>query len=125
MIRTGIDKCANCHTDPMGGETLTAFGRVMSETPLSTRWGEKEPTSASELFFAVPEPKELRVGGSVRYMDVYYNLPHNGAPSHFTTFPMQVDAYGQLTLFDRLKIAGSLGAFVSTALARAKGAPRR
>lgn len=108
MIRTGITKCANCHTDPMGGETLTSFGRVMSETTLSTKWSDKGPSSASELFFGIPEPKELRVGGSFRYMDALYEFP----TKHYETFPMQADVYGQLTLFDRLKIGGSLGAFV-------------
>jgi hypothetical protein len=112
MIRTGITKCANCHTDPMGGETLTSFGRVMSQTTLSTQWGKDEPTSAAQLFFGIPEPKELRVGGSIRYMDALYDFPKNGLPGHYTSFPMQVDAYGQLTLFDRLKIAGDVGAFV-------------
>jgi hypothetical protein len=109
MIRTGIGKCANCHTDPMGGETLTAFGRVMSQTTLSTRWGKDEPTSASELLFGIPEPKELRVGGSFRMMDAYYNFPYQGAKGYYEAFPMQLDAYGQLTLFDHLKIGGSLG----------------
>ncbi|HVW30520.1 MAG TPA: hypothetical protein VHC69_34420 [Polyangiaceae bacterium] len=109
MIRTGIDKCANCHTDPMGGETLTSFGRVMSETTLSTKWSDKGPSSASELFFGIPEPKELRIGGSFRYMDALYSLPYHGTKSTFDDFPMQLDAYGQLTLFDHLKIGGSIG----------------
>ncbi len=109
MIRHGYAKCESCHTDPMGGETLTAFGRVMSDTTLSTRWGEKDPSSKAELLFGIPEPKELRVGGSVRYMDLDYSLPYNHQPSKTDYFPMQVDAYGQLTLFDHLKIGGSLG----------------
>jgi hypothetical protein len=110
MIRHGLAKCENCHTDPMGGETLTSFGRVMSQTMLSTQWGpDKSPSSVSELLFGIPEPKELRLGGSIRYMDVDYRLPHNGQGGHYDDFPMQVDAYGQLTLFDHLKIGGSLG----------------
>src|ERR1051325_5467363 len=109
MIRHGYEKCASCHTDPMGGETLTGFGRVMSETTLSTRYGQTEPSSLSELFFGIPEPRELRLGGSFRYMDALYKFPRGSSKSVFTTFPMQMDAYGQLKLFDRLRLAGSLG----------------
>ncbi|HEX4338660.1 MAG TPA: hypothetical protein VH062_22295 [Polyangiaceae bacterium] len=109
MIRHGFTKCENCHTDPMGGETLTAFGRVMSQEMLSTKWGNGAPSSASELFFGVAEPQELRVGGSIRVMDLDYRLPKDGKPGKNSTFPMQADAYGQLTLFDHLKIGGSLG----------------
>jgi hypothetical protein len=110
MLKHGLAKCESCHTDPMGGETLTAFGRVMSDTTLSTRWGETEPSSKAELLFGIPEPRELRVGGSFRYMDALYTFPQNGGSGHYTHFPMQLDAYGQLTLFDRLRISGSLGA---------------
>jgi hypothetical protein len=110
MLKHGFAKCESCHTDPMGGETLTSFGRVMSDTTLSTRWWETEPSSKAQLFFAVPEPRELRVGGSVRYMDALYDFPYKGSSGNYTNFPMQVDAYGQLTLFDRLRISGSLGA---------------
>jgi hypothetical protein len=110
MIRHGYGKCASCHTDPMGGELLTGFGRVISDTTLSTRWdGSKDPTSKAELFFGVPEPRDLRVGGSVRYMDALYKLPQQGSSGTFTTFPMQIDAYGQLRLWQRLRIAGSIG----------------
>ncbi|HEX7668009.1 MAG TPA: hypothetical protein VF395_00390, partial [Polyangiaceae bacterium] len=70
MIRHGFAKCASCHTDPMGGETLTGFGRVMSDTTLSTRWdGSKDPTKNAELFFGVEEPRALSLGGSFRFMD--------------------------------------------------------
>jgi hypothetical protein len=110
MIRHGYGKCASCHTDPMGGELLTGFGRVISDTTLSTRWdGSKDPTTKAELFFGVPEPRDLSVGGSVRYMDALYTLPTQGSGGTFTTFPMQIDAYGQLRLWQRLRIAGSLG----------------
>jgi hypothetical protein len=109
MIRHGFAKCESCHTDPMGGETLTAFGRVMSQESLSTRWDQRDPSSASELLFGIPEPKELRIGGSFRMMDALYEFPYKGAPSNFEAFPMQLDVYGQATLFDRLKLGGSIG----------------
>jgi hypothetical protein len=110
MLKHGFAKCQSCHTDPMGGETLTAMGRVMSDTTLSTRWGETEPGSKAELLFGIPEPRELRVGGSFRYMTLLYDFPRDGKSSDPKNFPMQLDAYGQLKLFDRLRISGSLGA---------------
>src|SRR5262245_37049986 len=83
MIRHGYAKCESCHTDPMGGETLTSFGRVMSDTTLSTRWGETEPTNRGMLLFGIPEPRELRLGGSFRYMDALYAFPYHGGKSRF------------------------------------------
>jgi hypothetical protein len=110
MIRHGFAKCASCHTDPMGGETLTGFGRVMSDTTLSTRWdGGKDPRKTAELFFGVEEPRALSLGGSLRYMDALYQFPKGTADGKFSHFPMQVDAYGELRPIDRLRIAGSLG----------------
>jgi hypothetical protein len=111
MIRHGLAKCASCHTDPMGGETLTGFGRAISDRTLSTRWDKStDPTGRSELFFGVEEPRDLRVGGSVRYMDALYKFPQGGSKGEFSQFPMQMDAYGQVRFLDRFRVSGSLGA---------------
>lgn len=111
MIRHGFAKCASCHTDPMGGETLTGFGRAISDTTLSTRWDKgTDPTSRAELFFGVEEPRDLRIGGSIRYMDALYKFPKNGVSGEFRSFPMQIDTYGQVRFLDRFRVAGSLGA---------------
>jgi hypothetical protein len=110
MIRHGFAKCASCHTDPMGGETLTGFGRIMSDTTLSTRWGSgKDPTKDAELFFGVEEPRALSVGGSFRVMDALYQFPKGSSSGKYTAFPMQLDAYGELRPVERLRIGGSLG----------------
>lgn len=110
MIRHGFAKCASCHTDPMGGETLTGFGRAASDTLLSTRWdGGTDPTTNALLFHGVEEPDWLRFGGSIRVMDALYKFPYQGNKGDFTAFPMQADAYGQFQ-FDHFRIGGSLGA---------------
>jgi hypothetical protein len=110
MIKHGFAKCASCHTDPMGGETLTGMGRVISDTTLSTRWdGGKEPTNNAKLFYAVEEPAWLRLGGSVRMMWALYKLPYQGAEGAYRMFPMQMDTYGQLRFGD-FRIGGSIGA---------------
>jgi len=110
MIQHGFAKCASCHTDPMGGETLTGFGRVMSDTTLSTRWdGSKDPTKNAELFFAVEEPRALSLGGSFRMMDALYQFPRGNAKGNYTAFPMQMDVYGEVRPLERLRLAGSIG----------------
>jgi hypothetical protein len=108
MIRHGFAKCASCHTDPMGGETLTGFGRVMSDTTLSTRYdGGKDPGKKAELFFALEEPRALSLGGSLRVMTALYQFQPG---AKVTAFPMQMDAYGELRPVARLRIGGSIGA---------------
>ncbi len=110
MIRHGFAKCASCHTDPMGGETLTGFGRVISDTTLSSRYdGSTDPTRNAMLFFGLEEPAWLNLGGSVRVMDADYQFPKDGAAGKFDSFPMQMDVYGQLRFFKRLRVSGSLG----------------
>lgn len=109
MIRHGFGKCASCHEDPMGGETLTGMGRVISDTTLSTRYdGKTTPTRNAELFWGVPEPSWLKVGGSVRYMTGLYKFPKGSAPGSFTSFPMQIDTYGQIHT-GVFRVGGSLG----------------
>ncbi|HVU01652.1 MAG TPA: hypothetical protein VHE30_07870 [Polyangiaceae bacterium] len=111
MIKHGFAKCASCHTDPMGGETLTGFGRVISDTTLSSRYdGGKDPRPLAELFFGVEEPRALSLGGSVRYMDALYTLPEGNQKGKLRQFPMQADVYGELRPLDRLRISGSIGA---------------
>lgn len=110
MIRHGFDKCSSCHEDPMGGETLTGFGRVISDTTLSTRYdGSHDPTRNAELFFGVEEPSWWRIGGSVRWMTVLYTFPRGRTPGHFRDFPMQADTYGQVRA-GRFRAGYSLGA---------------
>jgi hypothetical protein len=110
MLKHGFAKCASCHTDPMGGETLTGMGRVISDTTLSTRWdGGKEPTNNAKLFYAVEEPAWLRLGGSLRMMWALYKFPYQGAEGAYRMFPMQMDTYGQLRFGD-FRIGGSIGA---------------
>jgi hypothetical protein len=109
MIRHGFAQCASCHTDPMGGETLTGFGRAMGDSVLATQWdGDDAPTSAAELFYGVDEPEWGRFGGSARWMSIL-SLPRDDQDAEFRTFPMQLDAYGQLRFGD-FRMAGSIGA---------------
>ncbi len=109
MIKNGFAKCDTCHTDPSGGETLTLMGRAQAEQLLS--WGGEDRTElrgTSQFFFGeIPEPPDLRLGGSYRHLFVY-TAPYEGAPSDLVSFPMQVDLYGWANL-DLFVLGGSLG----------------
>lgn len=109
MIRHGFAKCASCHEDPMGGETLTGMGRVISDTTLSTRYdGKQTPTRNAELFWGIPEPSWLKIGGSVRYMTALHTFPYRRDEAKTRSFPMQMDTYGQAR-FGPVRAGWSLG----------------
>lgn len=94
MVRHGYAKCNACHTDPSGGETLTHMGRVESELLLSQPWGgPPKLDDKAKLLYGLDEPDSVRIGGSLRYMNLY-QLESDVGPAEFDSFPMQVDAYG-------------------------------
>jgi hypothetical protein len=124
MIKHGYASCATCHSDPSGGELLTAYGRVLSQEVLSTKWtsapadpdssdaaaGGAAPHAAEghelfqPFFGAVALPDSLLLGGSVRLATLFQK------GSSVRVFPMQLDLYGDYRVFDRLHVGGSLGA---------------
>ncbi len=140
MIRHGYGGCATCHTDPSGGELLSAYGRAQSELLLRTRFGasaaarpaeapsqsfdsfdeldgqppqappepesddastEDDTTLGGFLWGLVEPPEWLALGGSYRHMVVW-------SDGEVVTFPMQLDAYGELRV-GRLRAAASVG----------------
>jgi hypothetical protein len=108
MIKHGYTNCATCHSDPSGGELLTGYGRALSEEVLSTHWKKSNAAEGHEFFQpffgAVAMPDALLVGGSVRLATLYEK------GSAVQVFAMQLDLYGDYTLFGRLHLGGSLGA---------------
>lgn len=106
MIRHGYGSCRNCHTDPSGGETLNAFGRLQGDQILMMRWGDDRSPGKSRGFLwgAVDPPSQLDVGGSFRSMTVA-----QPSESEVRSFPMQADAYGHLRM-GKVRVAGSVGA---------------
>ncbi len=106
MIRHGYGACRNCHTDPSGGETLNAFGRLQGDQLLMMRWGsDRAPgTSRGFLWGAVDPSSQLDVGGSIRTMTIA-----QPSESDVRSFPMQADVYGHLRL-GKVRFGGSVGA---------------
>jgi hypothetical protein len=103
MIRHGFAECGGCHVDPMGGETLTGMGRVTGETLLSSTYGEPTPNDAAMFLYGVPEPDNVRLGGSFRALSIYDFDTNNPR-----LFPMQMDFYGA-AFFGNFILAGSIG----------------
>lgn len=100
MIRHGFAECGGCHVDPMGGETLTGMGRVMGQTLMASQYGGTTPTDAAMFLYGIPEPDNVRLGGSFRALSIYDFDTNNPR-----VFPMQMDFYG----------AGFIGNFVIAA----------
>jgi hypothetical protein len=48
MIKHGYTNCSGCHADPSGGELLTLYGHAISYEALSTRWGGKSESAATD-----------------------------------------------------------------------------
>jgi hypothetical protein len=111
MLKHGFAKCGDCHTDPSGGETLTGMGRAQAEHLLSANLPPETSNGlrpASEfLFGALPEPDGVRLGAVYRHMFLY-SAEQGNTPSEFTTFPMQLDAYGFANV-GPIVLGGSLG----------------
>lgn len=113
MIKHGYFVCGTCHSDPAGGELLTAYGRVISESVLSSHFHESEAAPAARegheffqpYFAAVRVPDALLIGGSVRFATLYRDTPSE----RVRAFPMQLDGYGDYGLFAWLHFGGSLG----------------
>jgi hypothetical protein len=108
MVKHGYAKCSSCHTDPSGGETLSHMGRVHSHMLLSQPWGSApELDNSAKLLHGVDEPNWLRLGGSLRFMNLLA-LPTDNAEMELSSFPMQMDVYGSAD-FGVLQAGGSLG----------------
>jgi hypothetical protein len=105
MIRQGYAECGSCHVDPSGGELLTHMGRVMSETNMSTNWGNGQVSDQSKLAYGLDEPDNVRLGGSFRMMSIFDTGAKEDALS---VFPMQADVYGAAD-FGWLRVGASLG----------------
>jgi hypothetical protein len=109
MIRHGYAKCNACHTDPSGGETLTHMGRVESQLLLSHPWGgAPKLNDQAKLLYGLDEPDSVRIGGSLRYMNLYA-FESDAGPAEFSSFPMQADLYGWADL-GAIQLGGSVGA---------------
>lgn len=102
MIRHGQAQCANCHVDPSGGETLTAWGRSAASA-LLTGSSSSDLPGRGRLLFGINEPEFAKIGGSFRAMAV-----SDLGEQYTRVFPMQADLYGAVRI-GGISLGGSMG----------------
>src|SRR5690606_38863491 len=85
-------------------ETLTGMGRVIGQTLMTSQYGGTTPTDAAMFLYGIPEPDNVRLGGSFRALNIYDFDTNNPR-----VFPMQMDFYGAASI-GKFVIAGSIGA---------------
>ena len=92
MIRHGYTACAPCHSDPSGSGPLTAYGRAIGDSILSTKLGPESKDAADTsgfLFGLVRTPDWLELGGDVRAALLRSKVA--GVPEQRRTILMQAD----------------------------------
>jgi hypothetical protein len=110
MIRHGYTQCAACHADPAGGGLLNPYGRAQGEILMRMRYRsppDREPGIWAEPLGGIVDlPRELLIGGDVRYANVRVMPKGGDAQSQFVL--MQADALGQFSI-GRVRANGSIG----------------
>ena len=109
MLRHGYTGCATCHLDPAGSGILTAYGRVVGELALRSRYGEnpEDPGPGAEFLFGLlPLPEQLMLGGDGRFIWMADKV--EGAEIEYRSFFMQLDVEAGLRI-GRFFASGSLG----------------
>lgn len=110
MIRHDYNVCSVCHTDPSGGNLLTAYGRSLSQTLLSSELlakRDEEPGTFKDFAFGlVPMPESLQAGAFIR--NGYIANYSGGSLRDDRTLKMRADleAHAQ---FGAVRVDGQIG----------------
>ncbi|RYZ80890.1 MAG: hypothetical protein EOP04_25000 [Proteobacteria bacterium] len=107
-IRHGYASCQSCHVSPSGGGVLTEYGRRASEEFMFT-WSK--PNEADFLNASVSLPKNLNIGGDVRFLSLHKD---NKVTESNVGFPMQADMEFAYKLFDQLTLDVGVGSYDGT-----------
>ena len=105
-IRHGYPSCTGCHVSPVGGGTLTPYGRGSSEAFISTWSVEHEGDFG---YGALALPAGLALGGDLRGVAIVTQDNTNHLTS--TYIPMQADVEAAVTLLPGLLVDGSAGLY--------------
>lgn len=89
MLKHGYQACGACHTDPSGGELLTAYGRMQSEAALSMVWGGSQNSASlraprlarSPLSFAAQAKLADKEGDAGEKVELQDEAPTDAAPA--------------------------------------------
>jgi hypothetical protein len=111
MIRHDYNVCAVCHTDPSGGNLLTAYGRSLSQTLLSSELlakRDEEPGKFKDFAFGlVPTPENLQLGAYLR--PGYLSVRQNGKELQSRSLSMRADLEAYLEV-GKLRFDATVGA---------------
>jgi hypothetical protein len=80
------------------------MGRVTGQTLMASQYGGQTPSDTAMFLFGLPEPDNVRLGGSFRGLSIYDFDTNNPR-----VFPMQMDFYGA-GFIGNFVIAASIGA---------------
>lgn len=123
MIRHDYNVCAVCHTDPSGGNLLTAYGRSLSQTLLSSELlakRDEEPGKFKEFAFgAVPLPENVQLGAF--YRPGYVTTSRDGKEVDARNLTMRVDFEAFVEL-GKLRLDASVGVLPGSAAASGREA---
>lgn len=108
LVRHGYRTCNTCHVDPSGAGVLTELGRDQGAALLPTTFGKKpaDPKVGGFLFGLVPEPADIRFGGSFR--NALLLMKPEGKSASVRSILMQADLRAGLD-FERVKASVSFG----------------
>ena len=110
MIRHDYQACTPCHVDPAGSGILTAYGRVIEDTVLRTRFadeaGQGEDSSPQFLWGLTALPEGLSLQGDIRYL--HFDQKVDWAPVQTQGIWMQADFAAALQV-KHITASASLG----------------
>ncbi len=101
MARHGYQSCSTCHVQASGGGAITAYGRMISKSALSTWSGGIE---------AIEIPDWLDYGANYRYANVNTKDRETGVKTH-VKFPMQSEAEIAVEAIKGLTIDAAIGTY--------------
>ena len=107
MVTHGYGNCISCHASPTGGGLLTPYGRALSKELLSMK-SDSKGNSGSEQFLynSVHLPKNLQVGGDVRFLQMFLE---NQYESSGRAIFMQADLEAMYSFSKKTRVLVSAG----------------
>lgn len=114
-ISFGYQSCAGCHYHPLGGGSLTDYGRTVAATAISDRllWDdgatEDEIDAKSGFAFQEPTIEWLRPSLSYRGLFLSRNFGESFQKNDFITMDLSGEVVGKFLDRDRLIVVGQGG----------------
>lgn len=110
-ISYGYNTCMNCHFNPMGGGSLTDYGRAMVATEIADRqWKQSDEKVADQSGFFFGKPGNDWFRPQVNYRGLYYDSDPGKGVAKNEWINMDLSASLALKFFgDKLIMVGNAG----------------